>query len=76
MENKNELALEIAEALNDIDSLQLFITFAERYPEEYLRKVLEKVLAIPQDRIKKTRGALFTFLVKQHEQQLGNDIGD
>ena len=76
MNNQNELALEIAEALNDLDSLQLFISFAERYPEDYLRKVLDKVLAIPQDRIKKTRGALFTFLVKQHEQQFQSDIGD
>ena len=74
--NNHELALEIAEALNDMDSLQLFLSFTERYPEEYLRKILDKVLAIPQDRIKKTRGALFTFLVKQHEQQFENNFGD
>ena len=61
------LANEIADALNDKGSLQLFLHFAEKYKEEHLRTILEKVMSIPQRKIKKTRGALFTYLVSQYE---------
>ena len=70
MDNSNEqkLALEIAYALNDMESLQAYTLLAQRYQESFLRKVLTKVLAIPKEKIKKSRGALFTFLVNQHVQ--------
>ena len=61
------LANEIAETLNDRGSLQLFLHFAEKYKEEHLRSILEKVMSIPERKIKKTRGALFTYLVSQYE---------
>ena len=61
------LANEIADRLNDRGSLQLFLHFAEKYKEEHLQKILEKVMSIPESKIKKTRGALFTFLVNQYE---------
>lgn len=61
------LANEIADTLNDRGSLQLFLHFAEKYKEEHLMKILDKVMSIPERKIKKTRGALFTFLVSQYE---------
>ncbi len=61
------LANEIADTLNDRGSLQLFLHFAEKYKEEHLLKILEKVMSIPELKIKKTRGALFTYLVSQYE---------
>lgn len=61
------LANEIADTLNDRGSLQLFLHFAEKYKEEHLLKILEKVMSIPERKIKKTRGALFTYLVSQYE---------
>jgi hypothetical protein len=60
-----KLALELADALNDMEALTVYQGFAERYSEEFLRKILQKVLSIPEDKIRKTRGALFTYLVKQ-----------
>ncbi|HEX5001774.1 MAG TPA: hypothetical protein VFW78_04705 [Bacteroidia bacterium] len=80
MSNYSQLAHEIADALNDQNSLQLFQSFTERYPEEFLREILAKVQEVPDEKIKKTRGALFTFLIKQHEQgtedNIGNQFGD
>lgn len=61
------LANEIADTLQDRGSLQLFLHFVEKYKEEHLRRVLEKVMSIPERKIKKTRGALFTYLVSQYE---------
>jgi hypothetical protein len=66
--HENKLALELADALNDMDSLQAYIGFTQKYSESFLRKVLAKVLSIPESKIRKSRGALFTYLVKQHAQ--------
>jgi hypothetical protein len=62
---EERLAREIADALNDSDSLAVHIGFVKKYSEAHLRKVLQKVLSIPEDQIRKTRGALFTYLVNQ-----------
>ena len=65
-QKEEKLAREIADALDDNDSLTVHIEFAEKYSEGFLRKTLQKVLSIPPDQIRKTRGALFTYLVKQN----------
>jgi len=73
---QQKLALELAETLKDHDSLTLYQQYSEKYSEEFLRRILERVLSIPKDKIRKSRGALFTFLVNQHEQQSSNDPWD
>ena len=61
-----KLANEIAETLKDRDSIALFLTFTRKYKEKFLRDILAKVMSIEEAKIRKTRGALFTFLVNQH----------
>lgn len=63
---EEKLAREIANALGDEDALSVHIEYVHKYSEAFLRKTLQKVLSIPEDQIRKTRGALFTFLVKQN----------
>ncbi len=63
---EEKLAREIADALDDNDSLTVHISFAEKYSEGFLRKTLQRVLSIPEAQIRKTRGALFTYLVTQN----------
>ena len=63
---EEKLAREIATALNDMDSLQVHLGFVEKYSESFLRRTLQKVLSLPDDQIRKTRGALFTYLVNQN----------
>ena len=67
------LANDIADQLNDRQSLQLFLNFSRKYREDHLRKILEKVMSIPDRQIKKTRGALFTYLVHQHDSDYSGD---
>ncbi len=64
------LANEIADTLNDRESLPLYLSFVRKYKDEHLRKILKRVMSIPDEQIKKTRGALFTFIVNN---QYGND---
>lgn len=59
------LANEIAETLGDRDSLALHLQYVRKYKEEFLRKVLAKVMSIPEEKIRKTRAALYVFLVSQ-----------
>lgn len=63
---EQKLAREIADALDDNEALPIYEGFACKYTEDFLRKILQRVLSIPQDQIRKTRGALFTYLIKQH----------
>jgi len=72
MDSTNKLALELANTLNDMESLQAYVGMTQKYSEAFLRKVLTKVLSIPENKIRKTRGALFTYLVKQHANYSGN----
>lgn len=61
-----KLANEIAETLKDRDALPLFLTYTRKYQESHLRRILVKVMSIPENSIRKSRGALFTFLINQH----------
>jgi hypothetical protein len=63
-----QLAEDIAEALHDPDALSLYLSYAHEVPHEKLRELLAKVCSIPDDKIKRTRGALFTYLVGQHKR--------
>lgn len=61
------LAIDLAQTLNDYDALPLYKKYALQYKEAFLRRILEKVMSIEDKKIKKSRGALFTYLVSHHE---------
>lgn len=60
------LAMDLAKALDDYKGLPLYISFAKKYPEPLLRRILGQVKEIPQEKIKKNRGALFNYLVQKN----------
>lgn len=68
------LANEIANTLQDRDALPLYLRYTQKYKEVFLRRTLNKVMSIEQSKIRKTRGALFTFLVSKYEAD--THIGD
>jgi hypothetical protein len=57
------LAYELAEKLNDKVSIPQYLTMCRKYKEKFLREILEEVLKTPQRKIRKTKGAFFTYLV-------------
>ena len=73
---KEVLALEITKALNDGDNLPLYIYFAGKYPEQVLREILSAVMEVPEEKIKKSRGALFNYLLKRYAQQANDNYRD
>jgi hypothetical protein len=66
-----KLANEIADTLNDREAYPLYLSYTQKYQEAFLRKILARVMAIPDSKIRRTRGALFTYLVSQHATSQG-----
>jgi len=63
------LASDLADALNDHQGLALYLSYARRFPEALLRKVLGEVKEIPSEKIRKSRGALFNHLVRKYAKE-------
>ena len=70
---ERKLANDIADTLKDRDSITMHLQYVRKYKEEFLRRILNKVMSLPESSIKKNRAALYTFLVNQ--QGSGNDSG-
>lgn len=70
------LALDLATALDDIKGLPLYISYVRKYPEQLLRRVLGVVREIPPEKVKRSRGALFNYLVQKHGHQNKNNSRD
>jgi DNA-binding transcriptional MocR family regulator len=69
-ETKEELlALNIAEMLDDQRSIGQYLSYARKYPESVLREFLSQAQQTPSHIIRKSRAALFAYLVKQYDQQ-------
>lgn len=64
-----ELAMDIARALEDQENLALYISYCRRYPLSLLKKVLDEVRQIPSEKIKRSRGALFNYLVQKYAKE-------
>lgn len=67
MNKEEKLAREIATTLNDMHALQMHLSFCKRYSEKHLREILNRVMAMPEDKIRTSRARLYTSLVLRHE---------
>jgi len=63
-QEQEQLAIEIAHTLDDMDSLQSHRRMVATYSESHLRDKLAKSMATPLNQIRKSRGALYTSLVQ------------
>jgi hypothetical protein len=62
---ERKLANEIADTLQDRDSITMHLQYVRKYKEEFLRRILNKVMALPDSKIRRSRAALYTFLINQ-----------
>lgn len=58
------LARELAESLDDQSNLKAYLSLTRAHTETFLRQILSIVKQTPIYKIKKSRGALFTYLIK------------
>ena len=72
-EDHNErLARELASTLDDEAHLSLYRKYARTLPRDILEKILTDALAVPAEKIKKSRGALFTYLAQKYVHKRQN----
>jgi biotin operon repressor len=60
------LAHEIADVLNDQENIKTYLLYAQKYPEDFLRKIATEVTLTPLHKIKKSRKALFIYLIRYY----------
>jgi len=60
------VASDIADALDDRGNIKTYIPFANQYHESFLREILSEVKRTPQYKIRKSRKALFMYLVNYY----------
>jgi len=70
------LALDIARELNDLKSLPIYLSYARKYPEGFLRSLLGEVKEIPVEKIRNGGAALFNFLIKKYAKDNSKDHRD
>lgn len=67
----DNLAQEIAAKLDDEENLALYQKYCQKYPKDIILQSYRLALNTPLDRIKKSRGALFTYLVLKTVKEKG-----
>jgi hypothetical protein len=65
---EGQLARYLAEGLNDTKSIRYYFSVSLDYSERYLKEIYRKTKETPDHKIKKSRGALFAYLVKKYEK--------
>lgn len=69
-ESRQELlACDLAEALNDQTHYTIYLSYAKQYSESFLRRVLAETKMTPDRKIRKSRSALFNYLVYHYAGQ-------
>jgi len=63
---QQRLAQRIAKEFEDEGNLGYYEDLCERYPEHLINRAFSEVQRVPQSKIKKSRGALFTYLLKKY----------
>jgi DNA-binding transcriptional ArsR family regulator len=63
------LALDLAKDLHDLKSLGLYLHYAKTIPESLLRKTLSELRHLPDNQIKKSRAALFNYIIQKHAKE-------
>lgn len=63
-----KLANEIADTLQDRDSITLHLQYTRKFKEDFLRRILNKVMSLPENKIRRSRAALYTYLISQNNR--------
>ena len=70
---EQRLAYQVAEGLDDVKNLRLYQSYCRRYPAEIILAAYVRAKEVSPDKIKKSRGALFNFLVQKYGGKNNNN---
>ncbi|MDD5773248.1 MAG: hypothetical protein PHX78_07265 [bacterium] len=64
-ETKEELlAYDLAVSLRDMDHIYVYLSLVREYTTDSLLKILGEVKEMPERKVRKSKGALFTYLAR------------
>ena len=63
------LAYEICRAFKDEKNRPLYLSYVRKYPLEVIKRAFDEARRLPPNKIRKTRGALFNYLVKRYAKE-------
>lgn len=63
------LARDLAAGLDDKANLGFYLSVCRKYPEKLLREIYGRVKRFPEKKIKKSKGALFNYLIQNHDKK-------
>jgi len=66
----------IADAFNDLAQIKLYVIYCKKYPRETIQRAFAEAKAYPEARIKKSRAAIFSYLLKTYAHQSHENSGN
>jgi|SRR5581483_7405533 len=66
---RDHLAFMIADAFNDLGQIKLYVTYCKKHPLMIIERAFAEAKAYPEARIKKSRAAIFFYLLKTYAHQ-------
>lgn len=62
----DELGQAIAEEFEDTENLPIYKLYCRNFPEAVVRRAFNAALTVPPERVKRSRLALFIYLIKKY----------
>lgn len=70
---RKHLAYMIAESFNDLGQLKLYINYCKKYPLNIIYRAFSEAKNFPEEKIKKSRAAIFFYLIKTYAHRSNQD---
>jgi hypothetical protein len=68
------IARKIAVALKDNANYRLYLAYCQKYPLEVIWRAFAEVQQVPYERIRKSKGALFNYLVQKYAKEKDHEL--
>ena len=65
IDKREELATKIATAFKEIEQIKLYQHVCSQHDDNLIQKAFDDTMKVPSDKIKKSRSALFFYLLKK-----------
>lgn len=66
---REHIAFMIAKAFNELEQVKLYTNYCKKYPLSTVYRAFSEAKSFPEERIKKSRKAIFFYLVKRYAHQ-------
>jgi hypothetical protein len=73
---REHLAFMIADAFNDLSQIKLYVTYCKKHPLAVIHRAFSEAKGYPEARIKKSRAAIFFYLLKTYAHQANENSGN